>query len=319
MKELLASVIVPVYKVEEYLTTCTKSIIENAKDFLENIEVILVDDGSPDNCPKLCDELSKLYSQVKVVHKPNGGLSSARNSGVNVAKGKYLVFVDSDDSVNEKFYDMLKFISQNEYDFVECGCKYITPTEETFWQNTILDKKGLTEQDKARIFNSKLQATAWSKVVNRKFFITNNLYFREGFIHEDEHYMPRLVLKATSAYITNDFAWYNYFLRGGSIVTSYSIKNAKHILDNMQDLLPLENNCQTEELKIALIKHITRTAMGVLLRAKLIKKQDKKEYYHILKQNKNLFKKGYNFKQKMVSMVVKAFGFKFATFVIKLV
>lgn len=88
------SVIIPVYKVEKYLCQCVDSVI-NQK--LDNIEIILVDDGSPDNCPHICDDYQEMYEYVKVIHKQNGGLSSARNAGIKAATGRYIIFMDSDD------------------------------------------------------------------------------------------------------------------------------------------------------------------------------------------------------------------------------
>ena len=88
----LISIIVPVYNVEKYLDRCIQSIVEQT---YRNLEIILVDDGSPDNCPAICDELSKNNANVKVIHKQNGGLSSARNAGLNEADGEYVIFLDT--------------------------------------------------------------------------------------------------------------------------------------------------------------------------------------------------------------------------------
>ena len=90
------SIIVPVYNVEKYLDRCMESLLNQT---LKDIEIILVDDGSPDNCPQICDEYAKKDSRVKVVHKVNAGLGYARNSGLDVASGEYVAFVDSDDYV----------------------------------------------------------------------------------------------------------------------------------------------------------------------------------------------------------------------------
>lgn len=92
----LVSVIIPVYKTEKYLKQCVDSVISQSYKFYE---IILVDDGSPDNCPQICDEYAKKYRNIMVIHKANGGLSSARNEGIKGAKGKYILFVDSDDSI----------------------------------------------------------------------------------------------------------------------------------------------------------------------------------------------------------------------------
>ena len=90
------SIVVPIYKVEQYLEKCVYSLLNQT---YENIEIILVDDGSPDNCPQLCDKFGKLDNRVVVIHKHNGGLSDARNKGIEIAQGEYIMFVDSDDHV----------------------------------------------------------------------------------------------------------------------------------------------------------------------------------------------------------------------------
>lgn len=100
----LVSVIVPVYRVEKYLERCVQSILNQT---YKNIEIILVDDGSPDNCPKLCDRLARMHSNIRVIHKANGGLSSARNAGVELCKGTYVSFVDSDDFIDPMFLERL--------------------------------------------------------------------------------------------------------------------------------------------------------------------------------------------------------------------
>ena len=98
------SVIIPVYKVEKYLSYCVNSVINQT---YTNLEIILVDDGSPDNCPKMCDELAKTDKRIKVLHKQNGGLSSARNAGIDIATGEYISFVDSDDTINPQTLEIL--------------------------------------------------------------------------------------------------------------------------------------------------------------------------------------------------------------------
>ena len=98
------SVIVPVYKVEKYLKRCVESIVQQT---YQNIEIILVDDGSPDRCPEMCDEYARRDARIKVIHKSNGGLSDARNAGLNIASGDYISFVDSDDWIEEDFIEIL--------------------------------------------------------------------------------------------------------------------------------------------------------------------------------------------------------------------
>lgn len=115
----LISVIVPVYNVEKYLDRCVQSLINQT---YKNLEIILVDDGSPDNCPAMCDEYAKKDSRIKVIHKKNGGLGFARNSGLDIATGKYFAFIDSDDYVDLDYYETLyKAVSSGDYDVALCG------------------------------------------------------------------------------------------------------------------------------------------------------------------------------------------------------
>ena len=110
------SIVVPIYNVEKYLEQCIDSIINQT---LKDIEIILVDDGSPDNCPQICDDYAKKDSRIKVVHKKNGGLSSARNAGIEVATGDYIGFVDSDDYIELDMYEKMYSIAiENNVDFV---------------------------------------------------------------------------------------------------------------------------------------------------------------------------------------------------------
>lgn len=118
----LISVIVPVYKVEEYLAACVDSILAQT---YENLEIILVDDGSPDNCGKICDSYAKKDSRIKVIHKENGGVSSARNAALDVINGEYVGFVDSDDTVRPEMFETLyKKIVENSADVAICKFDY---------------------------------------------------------------------------------------------------------------------------------------------------------------------------------------------------
>ena len=113
------SIVVPVYKVEEYIDRCLDSLLNQT---LKDIEIILVDDGSPDNCPKICDEYAQKDARVRVVHKQNEGLGYARNSGMEVAVGEYIAFVDSDDFVDIRMFEELYDVARgNDSDVVYCN------------------------------------------------------------------------------------------------------------------------------------------------------------------------------------------------------
>ncbi len=118
MNKVKVSVVVPVYKVEKYLERCVNSII---KQSLSELEIILVDDGSPDNCGIMCDSFADKDNRIKVVHKANGGLSSARNAGLKIATGEYIGFVDSDDDIETDMYEkMYNAALKYKVDFVMC-------------------------------------------------------------------------------------------------------------------------------------------------------------------------------------------------------
>lgn len=119
MDNLVISVIVPIYKVEDYLNKCIESIVNQT---YSNLEIILVDDGSPDSCPQICDEWAKKDSRIKVIHKENGGLSDARNAGMRVASGEYISFIDSDDYISLDFIQTLLSVMKTEHsEIVECS------------------------------------------------------------------------------------------------------------------------------------------------------------------------------------------------------
>lgn len=125
------SIIIPIYNVEKYLNRC---IISIQNQTLKNIEIILVDDGSLDNCPQLCDEYAQRDSRIKVIHKKNGGLGLARNSGLEIATGKYIAFIDSDDFIELNMFETLfDKASKENLDTVFCGCK--------FYNNGIIKEK----------------------------------------------------------------------------------------------------------------------------------------------------------------------------------
>ncbi|HEY5587898.1 MAG TPA: glycosyltransferase [Candidatus Paceibacterota bacterium] len=120
----LVSIIVPIYKVEKYLDKCINSLLNQT---LKNIEIILIDDGSPDNCPQMCDEYQKVDNRIKVIHKHNEGQGYARNCGLKIATGEYIAYVDSDDYIDFNMYENLYTIAnQNNFDVVYCGVNRVS-------------------------------------------------------------------------------------------------------------------------------------------------------------------------------------------------
>jgi len=223
VQELL-SVIIPVYNVEKYLRQCLDSVLRQT---YTNLEVIIVNDGSHDNCPQICDEYAIKDSRVKVIHKTNGGLSSARNAGLDVATGEWIGFVDSDDWILPGMYEKLYEVAKRENaDLAMCG--YMCVDEDNVpivSKSSIIKDEVLTKSD---AFNKLVEkkywfyVIAWNKIYVRKIF--DNLRFPIGRAHEDEfiaHHVFDICDRIVSIY---DFL-YMYVQRKDSITGQpFSVK-----------------------------------------------------------------------------------------------
>ncbi|MBQ8038354.1 MAG: glycosyltransferase family 2 protein [Lachnospiraceae bacterium] len=216
MNNLFVSVIVPIYKVEEYLEECVRSILNQT---YQNFELILVDDASPDNCGKLCDAYAAENPKVKVIHKENGGLSSARNAGVEIARGEYIAFIDSDDYVRECYLEeLVKLAQQHSADLVCCHflkaekfCKWNDSEDLTIYRGEeVIDH---------RFVNDVVMTVAWNKLYHRKFFEEYGLRYPYGKIHEDNFLTPQILYRTNCMVITGK-SLYFYRVRDNSIVTS---------------------------------------------------------------------------------------------------
>ena len=214
------SVIIPVYNVEKYLKRCLDSVINQT---YKNLEVILVDDGSTDNSGKICDEYAEKDKRIIVIHKNNGGLSDARNKGLDICTGNYISFIDSDDWIEKNFYefaidnldkaDLLIFdyylTTDKKKKFVKCLTKacYLTVEE------------CLRELSKANI-----QSYAWNKLYKKELFAF--IRFPKGINYEDQAIMHLIVDKCSKIKYFNK-AFYNYFQNQKSITHTINYKNYK--------------------------------------------------------------------------------------------
>lgn len=214
-EEPWVSVIVPVYKVEDYLEHCVDSI---RLQTLNKIEIILVDDGSPDNCPQLCDQFAEMDGRIRVIHKENGGLSDARNAGIAEAKGKYISFIDSDDWIEKRMYEELCYVAEKfDAEIAESSFRYVysdTVKEELYNTGTcvVLDNlEALKEEMKWRYFKS----VAWNKIYRKELF-DMGIRYPKGKYHEDEFTTYRL-LYAAKKLVYLDRVMYNYVQREDSI------------------------------------------------------------------------------------------------------
>lgn len=222
MGKPLISVIVPVYKVEKYLNRCLASIVGQSYD---NLEIILVDDGSPDHCPDLCDTWAKKDTRIKVIHKKNGGLSDARNVGIKISTGELIGFVDSDDWIAKDMYQRLyEAMKKNSSDIAACGVEMLWEDGRksqllTTNEYCILDQKEAME---ALIEKSWLKDPVWYKLY--KSALIHDTQFPVGKYHEDVFWSYQAIGKAKSITVIPYIGYY-YWQRQGSIMgESYSFK-----------------------------------------------------------------------------------------------
>lgn len=222
------SVIVPVYKVEKYLNKCIDSILlQTFKDF----ELILVDDGSPDKCGEICDKYEYEDNRIKVIHKENGGVSSARNAGIDIARGKYINFVDSDDWIERESLEVLYKIANETCADIVQGKGVIAKDEVNIEliKNSTFNEYSNVEalHDLFNYDNGEIRIVPFNKLNSIRLF--SGLRYPEGKIHEDEYLTPRLIYKANKVAVV-DSQLYHYRLSKGSIMRSkFSIKNLDRI------------------------------------------------------------------------------------------
>lgn len=237
----LISVIVPVYKVEEYLNKCIESIISQT---YKNLEIILVDDGSPDNCGKICDEWAEKDLRIKVVHKENGGLSDARNAGMKVATGEYIAFVDSDDLLDSRMYEkLLEVIIQQKSDIAACSFQKFFIEQDLTGNNDnkIIPLNILSKKDALKkLITDSLPQVVWNKVYRRS--LIENTPFETGKYHEDEFWTYQ-VIGAASEVAVIDYVGYFYRQRNESIMGErYSLKRLDAIEAKCLRQVYLEKN-----------------------------------------------------------------------------
>ena len=216
----MVSIIVPIYKVEKYLPHCIESIINQT---YQDIEIILVDDGSPDNCGKICDNYSHKDKRIRVFHKINGGLSDARNFGITRANGEYIAFIDSDDWIEPDMVDVLvKTAEDNKADIVECGFFYEYSKHKVI--DSGIDKKYDNTVDLIKgLVLGQFKEYVWNKLYRKSCF--TNIAFPKGRVFEDIATSYLIFLKSTSAVIIST-AFYHYRVkRQDSITKTTTMKN----------------------------------------------------------------------------------------------
>lgn len=239
-KRPLISVIVPVYKVEQYLDRCVQSIVDQT---WKNLEIILVDDGSPDGCARMCDEWARRDARIRVIHKENGGLSDARNAGMAAATGESIGFVDGDDWIEPDMYRLLvEQMERTQSDIAACGVEMVweddtPPRRLTKEGSCVLEAE---EAMRAVIEESWIKAPVWYKLYRTE--LVRSIPFPVGKCHEDVFWTYQAVGRAKRVAVF-DTLCYHYLQRAGSIMDEgFSLKRLDALEAKVNRLRYIERN-----------------------------------------------------------------------------
>ena len=295
-KKIVFSIIVPVYKVENYLSDCLDSLL--LQDF-DQYEIILVDDGSPDACPQICDKYANAYSNVSVIHKLNGGSSSARNVGLENAIGEYIVFVDSDDfwEGNDNLKNLQNRILLNgEVDVVffnNVDLSMISGQRVVINRNYDVnfiehgDRTGVLQY----LFNNGIfPGAAWVTVTRREFLLDNGIRFIEGIKAEDVDWLLNVCLKANHFSAINDSFYVYRKYRNDSITGTANTKSIDDLLYTIDLWEERLNSNEYSYIKDSVLGYLVTHYLSALLIYSGITSEEKRKYRQRLFDEKPIMK-----------------------------
>lgn len=309
------SIVVPVYNVEDYLEECVNSVCSQT---YRDIEIILVDDGSPDRCPEICDYLAKVDERIQVIHKKNEGSSSARNIGLDMATGEYILFLDSDDYWNEKnalnnlYSEILKYNSSADVVVYQTILEYPGKIQvrdregrkipDNF--NNLSAEEAMTEMVKRDI----VPGSAWVMALKRDFLLNNGLYFYKGIKSEDTEWMFRLLNCGPKFQFTDIYLYVYRKNREGSVTNTIDYKHLVQYIKIIEDSRYIKFS--NEERKNAILSYATyhlTILMG--LNGQLNDKKQTKAVREQIKKLKILFEYDLHPKAKKVKNLINIIGF----------
>lgn len=278
MNKIKFSIIVPIYNTELYLKKCLNSIV---KQSYKNIEIILVNDGSEDESPTICDEYGKIDSRIQIIHKKNGGVSDTRNHGLIKATGQYVMFVDSDDYIEKdcckKFSKIIK--NHPKVDIIASNIKSFSSNKIKKEMYTLTDvKQPLNGREflKLQLKNKTIQISSCRNIYNRKYIIDNQFFFKVGILHEDEQWTPRVFLLAKRV-ICTEYTHYIRVQREGSITRNkVKTKNAIDLMEIVIELSITYEGLEDIELKKLLYDYLVMLYLNAFCIGKMYQPKYKK-------------------------------------------
>ncbi len=285
------SVIIPVYNVEKYIDRCLKSIISHNYD---DLEIIVIDNGSTDSSGSICDTYASEYSNISVYHIANHGVGSARNFGLSKARGEFIYFVDSDDYLvgnlfadfADKLVSDLDLVVFSYYNSFEEDLTEKSRTEKSLPFKGSYDKDGFINIFK-ELFLSDMLYTVWNKIYRREFLLENNLSFEQYELGEDVRFNLDVYRNVNKIYLSQD-SYYVYVIgRNGSAMSGYNPKRLQYqlqelkLVDNLLEDWHLDNSNLDNNVKARIlmsnIYNITKQKLPVNKKVKLVKEICKKQ------------------------------------------
>lgn len=277
------SVIIPVYNVEKYLRECVDSVINQT---FRDIEVILVDDGSPDKCPEICDAYAAVDSRISVIHKENGGLSSARNAGIRASVGEYILFLDSDDywCDNNALSKLFNILEENHYDALIYHAFLLYPDKGLVKDRADRDfslqfnSLNFYAQAQEMIYKDLMPGSAWIFAVKRIFLVRANLFFQEGIRSEDTEWMFRLLKEKPKFGETKERFYVYRKGRQGSVTNTIDACHLRQYVNMLSECMDSEfEDDDVKEIVLSYAAYHLTIAMG--LTARLKNKRDRESLF----------------------------------------
>ena len=296
MKPLL-TVVIPVYNVEKYLKRCVESVLVQG---WHNYDILLVDDGSTDSSPQICDDYAKVYDFISVIHKKNGGLSEARNTGILQAKGEYVYFPDSDDWIEtDTFLALAEVLESQKFDIISFNREFVKDEDDAIVSDSLVTQVFEGKDAFVQMLkHSYITGFANDKIYRKSLFIDNNILFPKGKYYEDLGTNYKLFLSAKKVYATNQ-KYYHYLIDNpDSITQSWNEKKFSDMFGFYKDIFYsdfVRSQLNQEELQISQLYYVN----GLIhILASLYKSKLDKKYIDITEQVKQeLLKHGVSLSQ----------------------
>lgn len=298
------SVVIPVYKAEKYLDRCVESVVNQT---YKNLEIILVDDGSPDNCPKMCDKWAKKDKRIKVIHKENGGVSSARNEGIKIATGDYITFCDADDELTEEFSEIHKFIEKDkDTEIFSVGLMKNSLKISQFQEK---DLNPQIYQDLMFIVKNDVTICCVAKIIKREFLLKNDGFFPSGIKSEDFSWTYKLTLKSHKFKLI-PLNYYIYNDNPNSATHKLSIKGLEDQLINYDRVYRFVKETNfTEKQKEKLLSYLMFPYLLSFRRINDFEKKDRIRVKTKILEYKHLLTKPHGLKATLYYILIRIYYF----------